>query len=167
MSLFHASQWEALNQELAEEIQGQIGVSFEFFPPRTSEMEHTLWQSIDRLSSLKPDFVSVTYGANASERDRTHVIIKAIKESTGLEAAPHLTCIDTSRDELRAIAQDYWDNGIRHIVALRGDLPPGSNKPNMYARDLVALLREVADFDISVAAYPDVHPEAKTPRPTC
>ena len=137
MSFFHANQREALNQSLAE-VNGQINVSFEFFPPRTSEMEQTLWSSIDRLSSLKPKFVS------------------------GLEAAPHLTCIDATRDELRAIAQDYWNNGIRHIVALRGDLPPGSGKPEMYAADLVGLLKEVADFDISVAAYPEVHPEAKS-----
>ncbi|EAA1969247.1 TPA: methylenetetrahydrofolate reductase [Escherichia coli] len=161
MSFFHASQRDALNQSLAE-VQGQINVSFEFFPPRTSEMEQTLWNSIDRLSSLKPKFVSVTYGANSGERDRTHSIIKGIKDRTGLEAAPHLTCIDATSDELRTIARDYWNNGIRHIVALRGDLPPGSGKPEMYASDLVTLLKEVADFDISVAAYPEVHPEAKS-----
>ncbi|EOL4667405.1 methylenetetrahydrofolate reductase [Escherichia coli] len=161
MSFFHASQRDALNQSLAE-VQGKINVSFEFFPPRTSEMEQTLWNSIDRLSSLKPKFVSVTYGANSGERDRTHSIIKGIKDRTGLEAAPHLTCIDATPDELRTIARDYWNNGIRHIVALRGDLPPGSGKPEMYASDLVTLLKEVADFDISVAAYPEVHPEAKS-----
>ncbi|HAX9194016.1 TPA: methylenetetrahydrofolate reductase [Escherichia coli] len=161
MSFFHASQRDSLNQSLAE-VQGQINVSFEFFPPRTSEMEQTLWNSIDRLSSLKPKFVSVTYGANSGERDRTHSIIKGIKDRTGLEAAPHLTCIDATPDELRTIARDYWNNGIRHIVALRGDLPPGSGKPEMYASDLVTLLKEVADFDISVAAYPEVHPEAKS-----
>ncbi|WP_330984247.1 MULTISPECIES: methylenetetrahydrofolate reductase [Enterobacterales] len=160
MSFFHANQREALNQSLAEV--GQINVSFEFFPPRTSEMEQTLWASIDRLSSLKPKFVSVTYGANSGERDRTHSIIKGIKDRTGLEAAPHLTCIDASREELRTIARDYWNNGIRHIVALRGDLPPGSGKPDMYAADLVSLLKDVGDFDISVAAYPEVHPEAKS-----
>ena len=161
MSFFHANQREALNQSLAE-VAGRINVSFEFFPPRTSEMEQTLWHSIDRLSSLKPKFVSVTYGANSGERDRTHSIIKGIKDRTGLEAAPHLTCIDATPDELRTIARDYWENGIRHIVALRGDLPPGSGKPEMYAADLVGLLKEVADFDISVAAYPEVHPEAKS-----
>ena len=161
MSFFHASQRDALNQSLAE-VQGQINVSFDFFPPRTSEMEQTLWNSIDRLSSLKPKFVSVTYGANSGERDRTHSIIKGIKDRTGLEAAPHLTCIDATPAELRIIARDYWNNGIRHIVALRGDLPPGSGKPEMYASDLVTLLKEVADFDISVAAYPEVHPEAKS-----
>jgi len=161
MSFFHANQREALNQNLAE-LSGQINVSFEFFPPRTSEMEDTLWQSIDRLSSLKPKFVSVTYGANSGERDRTHSIIKGIKERTGLDAAPHLTCIDASPAQLIDIATDYWNSGIRHIVALRGDLPPDSGKPEMYAADLVTLLKDVGDFDISVAAYPEVHPEAKS-----
>lgn len=161
MSFFHANQREALNQNLAE-LQGQINVSFEFFPPRTSEMEQTLWQSIDRLSELKQTFVSVTYGANSGERERTHSIIKDIKERTGLDAAPHLTCIDATPHELQAIAQDYWHSGIRHIVALRGDLPPGSGRPAMYGVDLVALLKKVGDFDISVAAYPEVHPEAKS-----
>lgn len=161
MSFFHANQHEALNQSLSE-LNGRINVSFEFFPPRTQDMEDILWSSIDRLSSLKPKFVSVTYGANSGERDRTHSIIKGIKERTGLEAAPHLTCIDANRDELRTIAQDYWDNGIRHIVALRGDFPDGVGKPDMYASDLVALLKEVGDFDISVAAYPEIHPEAKS-----
>jgi methylenetetrahydrofolate reductase (NADPH) len=161
MSFFHANQREALNQSLAE-LNGQINVSFEFFPPRTSEMEETLWQSIDRLSSLKPKFVSVTYGANSGERDRTHSIIKGIKERTGLDAAPHLTCIDATPAQLRDIATDYWNSGIRHIVALRGDLPPGGGKPEMYATDLVKLLKDLGDFDISVAAYPEVHPEAKS-----
>ncbi len=161
MSFDSARQVEALNQNLAE-LSGDINVSFEFFPPATESMEQTLWNSIERLSKLKPSFVSVTYGANSGTRDRTHSIIKDIKERTGLVAAPHLTCVDASRDELRAIAKDYWDNGIRNIVALRGDLPPGAGKPEMYANDLVALLKEVADFDISVAAYPEVHPEAKS-----
>ncbi|MDF7421221.1 methylenetetrahydrofolate reductase [Proteus mirabilis] len=161
MSFYHASQHEALNQNLAE-LDDQIQVSFEFFPPRTQEMENTLWQSLARLNTLKPSFVSVTYGANSGERDRTHAIIKDIKERTGLEAAPHLTCIDACREELQHIAQDYWQSGIRHIVALRGDLPDNSQKPDMYAVDLVRLLKDVGDFDISVAAYPEVHPEAKS-----
>ncbi|MEQ4924583.1 methylenetetrahydrofolate reductase [Proteus hauseri] len=161
MSFYHASQHEALNQNLAE-LNGKIDVSFEFFPPRTEEMENTLWQSLARLNTLKPRFVSVTYGANSGERDRTHSIIKGIKERTGLEAAPHLTCIDASREALQHIAQDYWQSGIRHIVALRGDLPDNSQKPQMYATDLVHLLKSVGDFDISVAAYPEVHPEAKS-----
>lgn len=161
MSFFHAGQHELLNQSLSE-LNGSINVSFEFFPPQSQEMEDILWRSIDRLSHLRPEFVSVTYGANSGERERTHSIIKGIKERTGLEAAPHLTCIDTSREALRGIAQDYWDNGIRHIVALRGDFPGGTGKPEMYAADLVALLKEVGDFDISVAAYPEIHPEAKS-----
>ncbi|MBG5884030.1 methylenetetrahydrofolate reductase [Providencia alcalifaciens] len=161
MSFFHANQREALNQNLAE-LDGQINVLFEFFPPRSAEMEQTLWKSIDRLKVLKPNFVSVTYGANSGERDRTHSIIKDIKDKTGLVAAPHLTCIDASPDELKTIARDYWNNGIRHIVALRGDLPDNSRKPDMYAEHLVELLKTEADFDISVAAYPEVHPEAKS-----
>lgn len=161
MSFDSARQVEALNQNLAE-LSGDINVSFEFFPPTTESMEQTLWNSIERLSKLQPKFVSVTYGANSGTRDRTHSIIKDIKERTGLVAAPHLTCVDATPDELRAIAQDYWDNGIRNIVALRGDLPPGADKPAMYADGLVSLLKSVADFDISVAAYPEVHPEAKS-----
>jgi methylenetetrahydrofolate reductase (NADPH) len=161
MSFFHANQREALNQSLAE-VNGKINVSFEFFPPSTPEMEQTLWHSIDRLKTLKPTFVSVTYGANSGERDRTHSIIKSIKDKTGLIAAPHLTCIDATPEQLKEIAKDYWDNGIRNIVALRGDLPAGSGKPDIYASDLVELLKSVADFDISVAAYPEVHPEAKS-----
>ncbi|MBP7547739.1 MAG: methylenetetrahydrofolate reductase [Corallincola sp.] len=162
MALSHAQQIGILNQSLAE-LDGSINVSFEFFPPKTAEMEATLWRSVERLAPLKPKFMSVTYGANSGERDRTHVIVKRIQEETGITAAPHLTCIDASRDELTTIARDYWNSGIRHIVALRGDLPPGSTeKPAMFAADLVELLRGVADFDISVAAYPEVHPEAKS-----
>ncbi|MGY3871350.1 methylenetetrahydrofolate reductase [Aeromonas crassostreae] len=161
MGFHSARQVEALNQSLAD-LSGDIGVSFEFFPPNSEGMENTLWQSIERLKVLEPKFVSVTYGANSGTRDRTHKVIKDIKERTGLIAAPHLTCIDASRDELRTIARDYWNSGIRHIVALRGDLPPGLDKPDMYATDLVALLKAEADFDISVAAYPEVHPEARS-----
>ncbi len=161
MSFSYSHQLAQLNQNLAE-LQGNVNVSFEFFPPRTEEMENTLWSSIERLSRLKPQFFSVTYGANSGERDRTHNVIKNIKERTGLNAAPHLTCIDASPIELRAIAQDYWENGIRNIVALRGDLPPGGRKPQMYAADLVTLLKNVGDFTVSVAAYPEVHREARS-----
>lgn len=161
MSFHNAQHIESLNQNLSE-LNGDINVSFEFFPPASETMEKTLWASIDRLKALQPKFVSVTYGANSGTRDRTHGVIKDIKEKTGLVAAPHLTCIDASRDELKTIARDYWDNGIQSIVALRGDLPEGSAKPDMYAEHLVALLKEIADFDISVAAYPEVHPEAKS-----
>lgn len=161
MAFHSARHVEALNQSLAE-LNGDINVSFEFFPPNSEQMEQTLWHSIERLKTLAPKFVSVTYGANSGTRDRTHKVIKDIQEKTGLIAAPHLTCIDASGDELRAIARDYWNNGIRQIVALRGDLPQGMEKPEMYAADLVSLLKQEADFDISVAAYPEVHPEAKS-----
>lgn len=160
MAFANAQYLDAINRNL-QDVQGKVNVSFEFFPPKTPQMEQTLWQSIERLAPLAPSFVSVTYGANSGERDRTHDIIKSIKQRTGLIAAPHLTCVDASKDDLIAIAKDYWQNGIRHIVALRGDLPANSKeKPALYAADLVEILRSVADFDISVAAYPEVHPEA-------
>ncbi|WP_283129902.1 methylenetetrahydrofolate reductase [Enterovibrio norvegicus] len=161
MGYSHASHLDVLNQNLTD-LNGDINVSFEFFPPSSESMEQTLWASVQRLKTLQPKFVSVTYGANSGERDRTHSIVKSIKQETGIEAAPHLTCIDASRDELKTIARDYWDSGIRHIVALRGDLPEKSAKPDMYAADLVELLKGEADFDISVAAYPEVHPEARS-----
>ncbi|OOF76097.1 methylenetetrahydrofolate reductase [NAD(P)H] [Rodentibacter caecimuris] len=157
----YAKEINNLNQNIAD-FNKKINVSFEFFPPKNEKMENLLWESIHRLKVLKPKFVSVTYGANSGERDRTHGIVKAIKQETGLEAAPHLTGIDASSEELKKIAQDYWDSGIRRIVALRGDEPKGYDKKPFYASDLVALLRSVADFDISVAAYPEVHPEAKS-----
>lgn len=149
---------DALNQSLAE-LNG-INVSFEFFPPKTAEMENTLWKSVERLAPLKPAYMSVTYGANSGERDRTHDVVKRIQNETGIQAVPHLTCVDATREELIQIAQDYWASGIRKIVALRGDQPEGVEKPQSYASDLVKLLKEVADFDIAVAAYPEKHPEA-------
>ena len=144
-------------------------VSFEFFPPTTSAMEETLWNSIERLSVLRPRFVSVTYGADGSTRERTHAAVARILAETDLTAAPHLTCIGASRGEIDDIARQYWDMGVRHLVALRGDLPRDGEKylphPDGYAygSDLVAGLKKVADFDISVAAYPEVHPEAPSP----
>ncbi|MFZ7223372.1 methylenetetrahydrofolate reductase [Avibacterium avium] len=157
----YAKEIDTLNNHLSG-INGDINVSFEFFPPKNENMEKILWDSIHRLKVLKPKFVSVTYGANSGERDRTHSVVKRIKQETGLEAAPHLTGIDATPEELKKIAQDYWDSGIRRIVALRGDEPAGYDKKPFYASDLVELLRSVADFDISVAAYPEVHPEAKS-----
>ncbi|EEY11425.1 methylenetetrahydrofolate reductase [Mannheimia haemolytica] len=157
----YATQIDALNQHIAD-IDRKINVSFEFFPPKNEKMETMLWDSIDRLSPLKPKFVSVTYGANSGERDRTHSIVKSIQEKTGIISAPHLTGIDATPEELKVIAKDYWDSGIRRIVALRGDIPKGYDKALFYASYLVALLKSVADFDISVAAYPEVHPEAKS-----
>ncbi len=157
----YAKEIDALNQSVAD-LNGKLNISFEFFPPKNQNMETLLWDSIERLKTLKPKFVSVTYGANSGERERTHSIVKAIEQQTGLQAAPHLTGIDATPDELKVIAKDYWNSGIRHIVALRGDEPKGYEKKPFYASDLVELLRSVADFDISVAAYPEVHPEAKS-----
>lgn len=158
MAFHHAQHANSLNQNLAEV--GDINVSFEFFPPSTPEMEQILWNSIRRLEPLNPKFVSVTYGANSGVRDRTHGVIERIQNETKLVAAPHLTLVDASDEELLALAKNYWSSGIRNIVALRGDLPAGSPKPTRFAADLVRLLKSVADFDISVAAYPEVHPEA-------
>lgn len=146
-----------------------VEVSFEFFPPNTEKMEATLWQSVERLKILAPRFVSVTYGADGSTRERTHAAVQRIVTETDLTAAPHLTCIGASRGDIDDIAREYWDMGIRHLVALRGDPPKNSDgyapHPDgyAYAADLVAGLRKVADFDISVAAYPEVHPEAPNP----
>lgn len=143
-----------------------IQVSFEFFPPNTEAMEQTLWKSIRHLGVLNPSFVSVTYGADGSTRERTHAAVARIQKETELTAAPHLTCVGASRGEIDDIARRYWDIGVRHLVALRGDPPRDGNAyvpdPDgyAYAADLVAGLKRVADFDISVAAYPEVHPEA-------
>ena len=143
-----------------------IEVSFEFFPPADAEMEATLWKSVERLAPLAPRFVSVTYGADGSTRERTHNVVTRVQRETPLVGAPHLTCIGSSRGEILDIARKYWDQGIRHLVALRGDPPKGTTRyiPRAdgfaYASDLVAGLKSVADFDISVAAYPEVHPEA-------
>ena len=147
-----------------------MNVSFEFFPPADAEMEATLWRSVQRLAPLAPRFVSVTYGADGSTRTRTHHLVTRIQQETALTGAPHLTCVGASRGEVLEIARQYWDQGVRHIVALRGDPPKGatSYEPHpqgfAYAADLVAGLKSVADFEISVAAYPEVHPEAASPQ---
>lgn len=149
-----------------QDNENETKVSFEFFPPSTEAMEETLWNSIKHLSVLEPRLVSVTYGADGSTRERTHVAVERIRKETKLTAAPHLTCIGASQGEIDDIAREYWDMGVRHIVALRGDPPkdvqqytpyPGGYA---YASDLVAGLKRIADFDIAVAAYPEVHPEA-------
>jgi len=151
---------------IADSVATAPTVTFEFFPPNTPAMEKTLWESIERLAVLEPRFVSVTYGADGSTRARTHDAVERIMRETALTAAPHLTFIGASKDEIDDIARQYWDMGVRHLVALRGDPPKGSGayEPHpqgyAYASDLVAGLRKVADFDISVAAYPEVHPEA-------
>ncbi|HKR34759.1 MAG TPA: methylenetetrahydrofolate reductase [Steroidobacteraceae bacterium] len=147
-------------------LRGRPTVSFEFFPPKDEQMEQTLWESVQRLTPLQPRFVSVTYGADGSTRTRTHNIVTRIQQSTSLTAAPHLTCIGAPREEILDIARNYWQHGIRHIVALRGDPPQGSGKyvprPDgfAYAVDLVKGLKSVGDFEISVATYPEPHPEA-------
>jgi len=145
-----------------------VRVSFEFFPPHSEQMQETLWKSIQRLKPYGPAFVSVTYGADGSTRERTHDVVQRIVNETELTVAPHLTCVNATRGEIDDIAREYWDMGIRHIVALRGDPPAGSGNyvpiPGGYdfAADLVAGLKHVADFEISVAAYPEVHPEARS-----
>jgi methylenetetrahydrofolate reductase (NADPH) len=151
---------------------GPPRISFEFFPPKTAEMEAKLWEVIKRLEPLMPRFVSVTYGAGGSTRERTHSTVRRIRQETVLEPAAHLTCVAATRDEIDEVAHTYWQAGIRHIVALRGDPPgggPGGGEPYrphpggyIYAADLVAGLRRVADFEISVAAYPEIHPEASS-----
>jgi len=153
---------------MEEKIKAGSGskVSFEFFPPSTEGMEKTLWNSIKRLSELEPRFVSVTYGADGSTRERTHAAVARIRQETSLTAAPHLTCVGAPSGEIDDIAREYWDLGVRHLVALRGDPPKdsGGYVPHAdgyaYAADLVEGLKRVADFDISVAAFPEVHPEA-------
>lgn len=145
-----------------------INVSFEFFPPKTDEMASKLWKSISNLGSLNPSFVSVTYGAGGSTRERTHQTIKRIIDETDLRPASHLTCIAASKGEVHEILRNYWEMGVRHIVALRGDMPASS--PNyqlhpdgyQYADQLVAGIKKIADFEISVAGYPEGHPEAKS-----
>jgi methylenetetrahydrofolate reductase (NADPH) len=149
---------------------GPPRVSFEFFPPKTAEMEARLWEVIKRIEPLAPRFVSVTYGAGGSTRERTHATVRRIRQETQLEPAAHLTCIGASRSEIDAVAREYWQAGIRHIVALRGDPPGGAQgydpHPDGYpfATDLVSGLKKVADFEISVAAYPETHPEARSAR---
>ena len=151
---------------IAQPLSGKVGVSFEFFPPNTEKMEQTLWNSVERLAPLAPDFVSVTYGAGGSTRERTHSLVSRIQKEKGVTAAAHLTCVAANRDEVTAVAKNYWAEGIRHIVALRGDPPEGqaTYEPHPdgfpFAVDLVSALKKIADFDISVAAYPEVHPEA-------
>jgi methylenetetrahydrofolate reductase (NADPH) len=151
-----------------------VSVSFEFFPPKTEKMEQTLWQSVLKLAPLAPEFVSVTYGAGGTTRERTHATVTRIQREAGLAAAAHLTCVGATSEEINGIARAYRDAGIRHIVALRGDPPPAADGSGglggqgyvpfpggyAYAVDLVRGLRGVADFEISVAAYPETHPEA-------
>jgi len=156
----------ALDAPLFADLAGDAAVSFEFFPPRTEKTEETLWTAIGTLAPLGPRFVSVTYGAGGSTRERTHATVARIARETAIPAAAHLTCVDASREEIAAVARDYWAAGVRHIVALRGDPPEQGATfrahPEGFANAaaLVAGLREVAPFEISVAAYPECHPDS-------
>ncbi len=143
-------------------------LSFEFFPPRTEALEQQLWACIGRLAPLAPRFVSVTYGAGGTTQARTHATVARLAAETDLVPAAHLTCVGATREEVDAVARRYWEAGVRHIVALRGDPPPGTSYEPYpggypYAADLVAGLHAVAPFEISVAAYPEVHPAASSP----
>ncbi len=143
-------------------------LSFEFFPPRTDALEQQLWACIERLAPLHPRFVSVTYGAGGTTQARTHATVVRLLQETDLVPAAHLTCVGATREAVDDVARQYWDAGVRHIVALRGDAPPGqAYEPHpggyAYAADLVAGLRRIGAFDISVAAYPEVHPAASNP----
>ena len=154
---------------LFAEVRGDIAVSFEFFPPKSDAMAETLWRSIETLAPLRPRFVSVTYGAGGSTRERTHATVERILSETDLTPAAHLTCVAATREEIDSIARAYWEAGVRHIVALRGDPPEAGERyqphPGGYANaaELVAGLKQVAPFEISVAAYPEVHPDADCP----
>jgi len=154
---------------IASALPNDVQVSFEFFPPKTEKATESLWNSIQRLAPLNPSYVSVTYGAGGTTRERTHNTVARIRKETNLEPAAHLTCVGADQGEVLDVARQYWDAGIRHIVALRGDPPHGAEKytPHpggfAYASDLVSGLKSIADFEISVAAYPETHPEAKSP----
>jgi methylenetetrahydrofolate reductase (NADPH) len=147
----------------------RFNVSFEFFPPHTPEMEATLWESIRRLTPLHPNFVSVTYGAGGATRERTHATVSRIIKETPIHPAAHLTCVAASREEVDSVARDYWGAGVRHIVALRGDPQggPGSVYQAQHdgyqtSTDLITGLKKIGDFEISVSAYPEGHPESSS-----
>lgn len=156
----------ALDTPLFADLAGDAAISFEFFPPKTAKMEEALWSAIGALVPLNPRFVSVTYGAGGSTRERTHATVERIARETSVPAAAHLTCVAATRDEVNGIAKAYWDAGVRHIVALRGDPPTLGDRfephPQGYANaaELVKGLRDIAPFEISVAAYPEMHPDS-------
>lgn len=160
----------ASGERVAPMTSAIVSVSFEFFPPTDPDMESLLWTSVHRLAPLSPHFVSVTYGADGSTRDRTREVVSRLLQETALPIAPHITSIGSSRESVRELARGYWDAGVRHLVALRGDAPEAtpSHIPSpdefRWGLDLVRGLRSVAEFEISVAAYPEVHPEARSPR---
>lgn len=143
-------------------------ISFEFFPPKTEALETQLWHCVERLATLRPTFVSVTYGAGGSTQERTHSTVLRIVKETALTPAAHLTCVGAAKEDVNEVAARYWEAGVRHIVALRGDMPGGGPyQPHpggyAFAADLVQGLKKVADFEISVAAYPETHPQATSP----
>lgn len=156
----------ALGTSLFAGLSGDAEISFEFFPPKTEKMEAQLWDSVVTLEPLAPRFVSVTYGAGGSTRERTHNTVARIAKETSIPAAAHLTCVEASRDEIAEVANAYWDAGVRHIVALRGDPPTAGGRfephPDGYASaaELVEGLSRLHPFEISVSAYPETHPEA-------
>lgn len=144
-----------------------LSVSFEFFPPKTPEMEESLWQAVERLAPLDPNFVSVTYGAGGSTRERTHGIVSRMARDMDVLPAAHLTCVSATREEVEEVIYSYWDAGVRHIVALRGDPPEGVGTkyvphPEGFqtTAELVAAIKRIGDFDVSVSAYPEKHPES-------
>jgi|TARA_B110000240_G_scaffold198122_1_gene256584 methylenetetrahydrofolate reductase (NADPH) len=157
------------NFALASPLPVDIDVSFEFFPPDTDQSNKILWSSIQRLAPLNPSFVSVTYGAGGTTRERTHNTVSSIIKETQLETAAHLTCVNATREEVDNVARQYRDAGVNHIIALRGDPPKGTDsfysdkKGYISAADLVTGLKKIANFQISVAAYPEPHPEASSP----
>lgn len=159
----------ALETPLFSGLPGDIEVSFEFFPPKSEKMEAQLWDAVQELAPLAPRFVSVTYGAGGSTRERTHGTVARIIREARIPAAAHLTCVDATKAEIREVAEQYWEAGVRHIVALRGDAgepgAPFTPHPDGYANaaELVAGLKDIADFEISVAAYPETHPDARCP----
>lgn len=157
----------AADQSKTEATNGEICVSYEFFPPKNKVMEEKLWTAIKKLEPLNPDFVSVTYGAGGSTRERTHNAVSRMVKETSFKPAAHLTCVGSVKEEIDEVVKSYWEAGVRHIVALRGDPQDGIDAkyvptPNGYAYscDLVAGIKEVADFDVSVGAYPELHPES-------
>ena len=159
----------ALDAPLFADLAGDMAVSFEFFPPKTDKMDAAMWEAIRTLEPLAPRFVSVTYGAGGSTRERTHATVARISRETAIPAAAHLTCVEASKDEIDQVAHEYWAAGVRHIVALRGD-PPTPGAPYQAhaggyrnAADLVAGLRRLHPFEISVAAYPECHPDSGSP----
>ncbi|CAN5516661.1 methylenetetrahydrofolate reductase [NAD(P)H] [soil metagenome] len=161
----------ALDVPLFADLAGDAAISFEFFPPKNEKMEASMWEAVQTLAPLAPRFVSVTYGAGGTTRDRTHATVARIQRETAIAAAAHLTCVEATREEIDAVAEGYWSAGVRHIVALRGDMPtlgmPYAPHPGGYANAaaLVAGLKKLHPFEISVAAYPECHPESGGQQP--